>query len=163
MAEYHKCLHEKSFFISGGLIISLAPLQELIQQLYLFKNKDTVNEINTQVVGCFIEVFLQRNLAQKVEMSPDFTIFVRILQGVCHVREIDSLIKCQRIVREILSLLQCQGNLILFTDTQEWPKVYLNHHFSPLCHYLFCETYMFQRPNVLEIRQMLSKIHTRNC
>ena len=46
-----------------------------------------MNEINAQASGCFVKVFLQRNLAQKVEMRPDFTIFVRIIQGACHVRE----------------------------------------------------------------------------
>ena len=87
----------------------------MIHRLYLFKNKDEVNEINAQGFGCCIKVFLQRNLAHKVEMSPDFTIFVRIIQGVYHVRGIDSLIKCQRIVNEIWSLLQSQGNLTCFT------------------------------------------------
>ena len=76
-------------------------------------------------------MFLQRNLAQKAKMRPDFTIFVRIVQGVCHVREIHSLIKCQRIVRDIWSLLQSPGNLTLFTGMQEWRKIYLNLHFHP--------------------------------
>ena len=99
-------------------------------------------------------MFLQRNLAHKVEMSPDCTIFVRIIQGVYHVRGIDSLIECQRIVNEICSLLQSQGNLTRFTEMQKWRNIYLNHHFSPFCHYLFCETYMVQRPQEYQINDV---------
>ena len=78
-----------------------------------------------------MKVFLQRTLAQKIEMLTDFAIFIRRIQGFCHVREIDSLIKCQRIVREIWSLLLSQGNLARFTDMREWRNIYLNHHFHP--------------------------------
>ena len=60
-------------------------------------------------------------------MSPDFVIFVKIIQGICHVTEIYSLIKCQSIVREISSLLQSHGNLALFTVIQEWCNIYLYH------------------------------------
>ena len=54
--------------------------------------------------------------------------------------------KCQRIVWKVWSLLQSQGNLTLFTDMQKWRNIYLNYYFSLLCQYLFCETYVVQRP-----------------
>ena len=52
------------------------------------------------------------------------------------------------IVREICSIFaisgKCQGNLTLFFDIQEWRNI-LPHHFSSLCHYLFCEMYVVER------------------
>jgi len=80
--------------------------------------------------------------------------FFRIVQSVCHVRECrgnHSLIKMPGIIWEIWSLLQSQGNLTLFTDILEWRNIYLNHHFSPLYHYLSCETYMVQKPKEYQI------------
>ena len=46
----------------------------------------------------------------------------------------------------------CQGNLAVFCNVREiWPisltskngTTKLNHHFSPLCHYLFCKRYIW--------------------
>ena len=64
----HNACMTKYFFISDGLITSLAPLEKLIPRLYPFKNKDRVFEISTQVFQYVIKVSLQRNLAQKIEM-----------------------------------------------------------------------------------------------
>ena len=63
----HKCVTEKIFLISGGLIILLALLQISDTSLYRCNNKDEVFENNAQVSGCFIKVSLQLTLGQKVE------------------------------------------------------------------------------------------------
>ena len=47
---------------------------------------------------------------------------------------------------------KCQGNLVHFCTVKEMAGTSdLNHHFSPLCHYLFCETYMIERSREYQI------------
>ena len=52
--------------------------------------------------------------------------------------------KCQGIVKEVDPFLQCQENMTLSLASKNGATC-LNHYFSPLCHYLFCEIYMVER------------------
>ena len=64
-------------------------------------------------------------------------------ENLGHVREIYSFIKISG---------NCQGNLVHFCTVREMSGTSdLNHHFPPLCHYLFCETYMIERSREYQI------------
>ena len=77
------------------------------------------------------------------------------IQDVCRVMEIREMSvesipsqKCQGIVKEIWSVLQCQGNfreICTFSLISKNGARYSHRHFSPLRHYLFCKIYMFEQ------------------
>ena len=55
----HRYLSHKVFLTSDGFIMSLALLQTIDTSTVTLKNKDEIVEINTQVFGCFIKVYLR--------------------------------------------------------------------------------------------------------
>ena len=76
----------------------------------------------------FLSSCVQQNLLKMV--------WILDVQGVCHIKEMSGkweiykgnpiikiIIKCQGIIREIWSFLQCQGNLTLFIVIQERRKI----------------------------------------